>query len=77
MLSRSSLNNSSYFLNFLSIIAGRKEEVINIESKSLTGQSIGMNAQSIAILGIAFAIALPLVVLISGIWVFIMRRKNN
>ncbi len=77
MLSRSSLNNSSYFLNFLSLIAGRKEEVVNIESNSLTGQSIGMNAQSSAILGIVFAVALPVIVIIAGIWVFIMRRRNN
>lgn len=77
MLSRSSLNNSSYFLNFLSLISERKEEVVNIESKSLTGQSIGMNAQSSAILGIVFAVALPVIVIIAGIWVFIMRRRNN
>ncbi len=77
MLSRSSLNNSSYFLNFLSLISERKEEVVNIESKSLTGQSIGMNAQSSAILGVVFAVALPVIVIIAGIWVFIMRRRNN
>ena len=77
MLSRSSLNNSSYFLNFLSLISERKEEGVNIESKSLTGQSIGMNAQSSAILGIDFAVALPIIVIIAGIWVFIMRRRNN
>ena len=77
ILSRSSLNNSAYFLNFLSLIAGRKEEIVNIESKSLTGQSIGMNAQSSTILGITFGIALPVIVLLVGVWVFIIRRKNN
>jgi hypothetical protein len=77
VLSRSSLNNSSYFLNFLSLIVKRQEESINIESKSLTGQSIGMNAQSSAVLGISFVAVAPLAVLIAGIWVFIARRRNN
>ncbi len=75
LLSRTSLNNSSYFLNLFNSLTNR-ENTINIEPKSIGGQELGMNPLHAIIIGLCLTIVLPIVILIAGIVVWIIKRKK-
>ncbi|BED92496.1 MAG: Gldg family protein [Candidatus Paraimprobicoccus trichonymphae] len=77
LLSRSSLNNSAYFNNYINKITQREDNGITIEPKSMSGQELGMNEQTGMIIGVVFAIAVPILIIIIGIVVWIMRKKYN
>lgn len=74
LLSRSSLNNSAYFVNMFNKLSDRDDAII-IQSKSIGGQELGINANQSIILGIVFTIGLPLLVIAFGVLVWIKRRR--
>lgn len=75
-LSMTGLNNSSYFIGALNKLTNRND-AITIESKTLSGQSLGITALQANIIGIyVFTLGLPLVVIIIGIIVWIRRRNK-
>lgn len=76
LLSRNSLNNSSYFLNLFNNITQRPNS-INIEPKTMSEQELGLNQIQTRILGIVFALAVPIIILIIGFIVWIVRRKRH
>lgn len=75
ILSRGSLNNSEYFLNFFNKLTERKD-VVNIASKSMGYQELNMNPHYVLVIGIVFALVLPILLLITGIVVWLIRRKK-
>lgn len=75
LLSRNSLNNSLYFLNLFSDLTN-KNDTINIEPKSIGVHEITINPFQAVIIGIGFAVILPLLILVSGIVVWLVRRKR-
>lgn len=74
-LSRSALNNSQYFLNMFKIFTER-EDTVMIESKSIEGEELGINASQMIFIGGAFAIFLPLMIVVIGIVVWVKRRNR-
>ena len=52
-----------------------RENVISIQSKTLGGQELGLNTAQVFIIGIAFMIVVPVVVLIWGMWIWYRRRN--
>lgn len=75
LLSKNNLNNSAYFLNLFNSLA-QKEDTVNIEPKSIGIQQLNINPLQAIIIGIAFAIILPIVVLTTGLVVWLVRRKR-
>ena len=75
LLSRNSLNNSAYFLNLFNILT-KKEDSVNIEPKAIGVKELSINPLQAIVLGIAFAIILPIIVLIAGFVVWLIRRKR-
>lgn len=67
--------NASYMLSLLNTLAGRDNVGIEIETQSLDAETLTISAAQLAVLTIAFAVVLPLAVLIAGIVVFIKRRN--
>ena len=74
-LSRGALNNSSYTLGVFNKIT-HQENVIQIESKSLEGQELGISAYQAATIGIILTFVLPIIVVIAGIVVW-AKRSNK
>lgn len=75
LLSRTALNNSSYFLNLFNNVTERKD-TINIESKSLGVRELGINPLHAIIIGACLTILLPVIILIIGLIVWIVKRKR-
>lgn len=75
LISKSSLNNSEYFLNFFNGLTERSD-FINIEPKSMGVQELLINPIQEIVIGIVFALALPILILIVGIAVWFVRRKR-
>lgn len=77
-LSATSLNNSAYFINMFNIMSGHGNEnnTISIESKTLGGQDLGLNANQVTTIQVIVIFIIPVIVLIIGsvVWV---RRKNR
>ena len=74
ILSRTSFNNSSYFLNLFNNLSERKDS-LNIESKSIGSQEMSINYYHAIIIGIIFALVIPIAVLLIGLAVWLIRRK--
>lgn len=75
LLQRNTLNNSLYFLNLLGKLSAKKDTV-NIEPKSIGVHELNINPLQAIIIAVAFAIVLPLLVIISGFIVWIIRRRQ-
>ncbi len=75
LLSQNSLNNSAYFLNLFNTLTERKD-TINIEPKSIGVQELNINPLQAVVIAIMFAIVLPVVVLVTGLVVWLVRRKR-
>ena len=76
VLSMNSFNNSAYFLNLFDHIAEREDNSITIESKSLSVNELGITVGTSLTLGVVFTIALPAVILIVGLVIWIRRRNR-
>lgn len=75
LLSRSSLNNSLYFLNIFNTIT-KREDYVNIESKAIGVSELGMNGFQAIVYGILFALGIPILVLLIGITIWLLKRKK-
>jgi len=68
-----SLNNAEYLLNLFNDILGR-ESIINIQPKSLAGRTLGVTSAEASMLGIVLVGIIPLVILLAGIVLWLIRR---
>ena len=75
LLGKTSLNNSSYFIGLTNKITN-KENSINIESKTISQQSLGIVKSQALAIGIITIFALPVLVIAIGIFVWINRKKK-
>ena len=77
MLNYYSFNNAAFFMNVVNTIAEKEDDTVVIESKSLQNPTLGAPADSTcnAIL-IIFVYAIPAVILIIGIILWIRRRNR-
>lgn len=74
LFSSGSFCNADYYLSVLNTLTHR-ENVISIQSKTLGGQELGLNTAQVFLIGIAFMIVVPVVVLIWGMWIWYRRRN--
>ncbi len=72
-LQNASLTNSEYLLNLLGDLLGQ-EAGITIAPKSLSGKVLGISSAQATTLGVLLAIALPLLILLAGVAVWLLRR---
>lgn len=74
-LSRNSLNNSSYFLNLINNLT-EKEETVNIEPKTMGINDMYIDGPKAIAIGIAFVAVLPILTLLIGIIVWLVKRRK-
>ena len=76
-LSYPSFNNAAYFMNVVNTITEKEDDTVVIESKSMENATLGAPsaATSNAVL-VVFVIAIPVLILATGI-VFWIRRRNR
>lgn len=67
--------NSTLFGNIVAKFAG-KEDSVSIAAKSYSMDNITVSQSGVILLGVLFTIALPLLILIAGVFVWIRRRKR-
>lgn len=67
--------NSTLFGNIIAKFAG-KEDSVSIAAKSYSMDNITVSQSGVILLGVLFTIALPLLILIAGVFVWIRRRKR-
>ncbi len=72
-LQNQSLTNSEYLLNLLGDVMGQSAE-IKIEPKILAGKVLGVSSAQVTTLGVLLAGVLPLLILLSGLVVWLARR---
>jgi len=72
-LQNSSLNNAEYLLNLFSELLGR-EDIINIQPKSLAGRTLGITSAEASTLGVILVGIIPLAILLAGLTVWLVRR---
>ena len=75
LLSRNMLNNSSCFLNLFNSLT-EKEETVNIEPKIIGVNEMLVDPQIRLILGLIFMAVLPVLVLLIGLIVWILKRRK-
>lgn len=75
LLSKSAVNNSSYFLSMFNSICDRESTII-IEAKSIAQQELGLTAAQSIPLGITFVIVLPLLLIAVGLFIWLRRRNK-
>lgn len=74
LLSSGSFANSDYYLSVLNTLTHR-ENVIAIQSKTLGGQELGLNTAQVFMIGLFFMIAVPLITLGFGMYLWLKRRN--
>lgn len=67
--------NSTLFGNIIAKFAG-KEDSVSIAAKSYSMDNITVSQSGVILLGVLFTIALPLLILSAGVFVWIRRRKR-
>jgi len=72
-LQNTSLNNAEYLLNLFGELLGR-EDVFNIQPKSLSGRNLGITSAQASALGVVLVVIIPLAILLTGITVWLIRR---
>jgi ABC-2 type transport system permease protein len=72
-IENTSLANSEYLLNLLNSLSGRADTV-TIQPKSLAGNRLSITTAQTSILGIVLAGVLPLMILATGIVIWLVRR---
>ncbi|MDO4730932.1 MAG: Gldg family protein, partial [Clostridia bacterium] len=73
LLLRSSLNNSSYFINLFNSISENENNVI-IESKSVEYDMLKINTTQALTIGVILAIIVPIALIVAGIFIWIRRK---
>ncbi len=77
ILSYNSFNNSAYFMNVINTVADRDDAGITIEGKSMESAELGItDVGTRSVLFTVFVIAVPLLVLVTGL-VMWLRRRNK
>jgi hypothetical protein len=74
-LGSTSLGNSTFFLNLLGTLAGREDQVY-VQDKTLGFTSMTITGAQVLVLSLIFIVLVPLVVLVSGIVVWLRRRHK-
>ncbi len=74
-IQNTSLANSAYMLNLLNDVFERKDTV-NIEPKSLTGRTLTITTADAGTIGLIMAGLIPLLILASGITIWLIRRHK-
>ena len=74
-LSSTSVNNSAYFINMFNTLAEREDTVL-IEAKTLGGATMSVTTNVSIPLGVVFTIVLPLLILVTGLVIWIRRRNR-
>ena len=74
-LSSTSLNNSAYLINVFNTLAEREDTVV-IEAKTLGGTTMNIMTNVSIPLGVVFTIVLPLLILATGLVIWIRRRNR-
>jgi len=72
-IQNTSLANSEYLLNLLNTLCARTD-VVNIEPKSLAGETLSISTSQANALGIVMAGVLPLLIVAAGITIWLVRR---
>lgn len=75
LLESTSVGNGEYFLSVLADLAQR-EDALNLVDKNISGSELGVNSTQAIFLGAVFVVALPLVVLVTGIAIWLRRRHR-
>lgn len=75
LLGSGSYSNAEYFISILNVLSN-KDANISIVSKSLSGSSLGISTQQVIGISVVFVIVLPLVVMILGIAIWLIRRHK-
>ena len=75
LLSSTSVNNSAYFINMFNTLAEREDTVL-IEAKTLGGATMSVTTNVSIPLGVVFTIVLPLLILVTGLVIWIRRRNR-
>ena len=77
MMNYYSFNNGAYFMNIVNTIADKDDETVIIEGRTLQTPTLGKPTASTtnAIL-IIFVIAVPALILITGIVLWVRRRNK-
>lgn len=76
-LSTTSFNNANYIVNFCNTVTDRGDMGITINSASVDSKELGVtNATTIVTFGVIFIAAIPIIVLLIGLVVFIRRRNR-
>ena len=73
VLSNTSIANAEYWIAVLNSITQR-QDAVSIESKSLEGNELTITAAAARVWSIILCIAVPVVVLFTGIFVYLRRR---
>lgn len=71
-----SLNNSKYVIDVMNTITGKGDDSVIIESKTIGGQELNINAQQIDFLGFVLTLLLPVIILLVGIFVWRFRKNK-
>lgn len=74
-MNMSALNNAEYLVNLTNLLAD-KEEGIQIVSKTLGTETLGISQQQAVSIGALFQYALPVVILLAGGFVWLRRRNR-
>lgn len=74
-ISSYSQGNIDFFMNSVSWVAGQKEN-ISIRAKDLTTQSLSMTASEEIVVASIVLVIIPVIVVFSGIWVWLRRRHK-
>ena len=77
LLNYYSFNNGAFFMNVVNTIAEKDDDTVVIESRSLQNPTLGAPSESTcSVIQIIFVYALPAVILIIGIILWIRRRNR-
>jgi ABC-type uncharacterized transport system involved in gliding motility auxiliary subunit len=77
VMSYNSYNNSAYFINLVNTAVGKDDAGITIESKSMENEELGITSSSAVVIAfIIFVVAIPLIVVIIGIVMWVRRRHK-
>ncbi|MCL2071119.1 MAG: GldG family protein [Oscillospiraceae bacterium] len=68
-------NNAEYFINMINELNG-KGEVITVTPKSFAVATFGISAEQAGLIGLIFAVILPLVIIVTGVVIWIKRRHR-
>ena len=74
-IQNTSLANSEYLLNLFNTL-GERGDVVNIEPKSLAGQTLAITTRQASTLGVLLAGVLPLAILGAGLAIWLARRNQ-